>query len=528
MGIPSYFVYIVKNHRSIIKKFEKSNNKIDNLYLDCNSLIYEAINIVKFDNKNQYEEEVLNMVCEKIEFYIDIIGPNKKVFIAFDGTAPVAKLNQQKNRRYKSWFQDQIFKSLDSTIPDKLWNPAAITPGTEFMEKLDSKINSYFTKRDNKGINIIISTSKIAGEGEHKIYEYIRENPEYHKTSSTVIYGLDADLIMLTLNHLPYSNKLYLFRETPYFIKNIDDTLVENSNYLLDIPEFAEKLICDMINVDNVNKINDKIRMNIINDYVFLCFFLGNDFMPHFPSLNIRTQGIDIILNIYNKVNNNLNNFFVTDKGINWGQLRNMVEILGRNEETLIKEEYKNRKKLEVRKNNKQSEIDKFMSTPIYIRKNELFINPSEEGWQYRYYKVLFDIEIDEDRKKQICVNYLSILEWNYYYYNSKCIDWRFKYNYNYPPLFQDLIKYIPYFETRFLTRKEYNPITENVQLAYVLPRDSLNLIPKINTNELIKNLNEYYKLDYDFEWAFCRYFWECHVKIPDLDIKLLENLLSY
>ena len=41
--------------------------------------------------------------------------------------------------------------------------------------------------------------------------------------------------------------------------------------------------------------------------------------------------------------------------------------------------------------------------------------------------------------------------------------------------------------------------------------------------------LKKYYtfKLDYDFEWAFCRYFWECHVKIPDLDIKLLENLLS-
>ena len=96
MGIPSYFVYIVKNHRSIIKKFEKSNNKINNLYLDCNSLIYEAINIVKFNNKNQYEEEVLNLVCKKIEFYIDIIEPNKKVFIAFDGTAPVAKLNQQK------------------------------------------------------------------------------------------------------------------------------------------------------------------------------------------------------------------------------------------------------------------------------------------------------------------------------------------------------------------------------------------------------------------------------------------------
>jgi len=525
MGIPSYFVYIVKNHRSIIKKFEKSNNKINNLYLDCNGLIYEAINKVQFNNKNQYEDDVLNMVCKKIECYINIIEPDKKVLIAFDGTAPVAKLDQQKNRRYKSWFQDQIFKSLDPTTPDKQWNPAAITPGTEFMEKLDNKINLYFKNSDNK-IDIIISTSKATGEGEHKIYQYIRENPEYHKINSTVIYGLDADLIMLTLNHLPYSNKLYLFRETPYFIKNIDDTLVENSNYLLDIPEFAEKLISNMIDEDDISNLNNNIKTNIINDYVFLCFFLGNDFMPHFPTLNIRTQGIDIILNIYNKVNHQLKNFFVTDKGINWSQVRNMVEILARNEETLLKEEYKHRKKLENKKNNKQSEVEKFMNTPMYVRKNELFINPYEAGWQYRYYKVLFDIEIDEDRKKQICTNYLSILEWNYYYYNSKCIDWRFKYNYNYPPLFQDLIKYIPYFETRFLTEKKYNPIAEKVQLAYVLPRDSLNLIPKININLLTTKLNEYYKLDYDFEWAFCRYFWESHVKIPDLDLELLENIL--
>ena len=110
--------------------------------------------------------------------------------------------------------------------------------------------------------------------------------------------------------------------------------------------------------------------------------------------------------------------------------------------------------------------------------------------------------------------------------HNSKCIDWRFKYNYAYPPLFQDLLKHIPYFETRFLEDKKYDPINEKVQLAYVLPRDSLNLLPNINTDILLNKLHKYYKLDYDFEWAFCRYFWECHVKIPELDIKELENIL--
>ena len=115
------------------------------------------------------------------------------------------------------------------------------------MNKLNKKIKSYFSSK-NTNLEYILNTSDQVGEGEHKIYEYIRKNNDYHKTTSTVIYGLDADLIMLTLNHLPYSDQLYLFRD-PYFIKNIDDTLEENSNYLIDIPEFSEKLICEMIDI---------------------------------------------------------------------------------------------------------------------------------------------------------------------------------------------------------------------------------------------------------------------------------------
>ena len=525
MGIPSYFVYIVKNHRSILKKYNKSLINVDNLYLDSNSLIYEAINSIKFTNKNNFEKDVLESICIKIKTFIEIIEPKKKVFIAFDGIAPVAKLSQQKNRRYKSWFQQEILKSINPDTKEKEWNPAAITPGTAFMDKLNNKITEYFSKKKDN-LEYIISASNDVGEGEHKIYQYIRKNKEYHKNTSTVIYGLDADLIMLTLNHLEYSENLYLFRETPFFIKNIDDTLEENSYYLLDIPEFGNKLVCEMIDRENIENINYNKKINIINDYVFICFLLGNDFMPHFPSLNIRTNGIDILLNIYNKVNNNLNNFITTKKGINWGKVREIIEILSKNEEMLIKEEYKIRKKMELKKNNKQSKEDEFMNTPIYVRRTENYINPYESGWQYRYYKSLFDIEIDKERKKQICINYLSILEWNYYYYNSECIDWRFKYNYNYPPLFQDLIEYIPFLNTRFVENKLEDPIDNKVQLAYVLPRDSLNLIPNINTNNLLTNLNEYYKLDYDFEWAFCRYFWECHVKAPELKLDILEKIL--
>jgi 5'-3' exonuclease len=150
MGIPSYFIYIVKYHRSIIKKFNKSEMIINNLYLDCNSLIYDAINIIIFDNKEQFEEDVLDMICNKIKMYINTINPINKVLIAFDGVAPVAKLNQQKNRRYKSWFQDKIMRTINIDSNEKKWNQAAITPGTKFMEKLDNKIKKTFILSENK------------------------------------------------------------------------------------------------------------------------------------------------------------------------------------------------------------------------------------------------------------------------------------------------------------------------------------------------------------------------------------------
>ena len=249
--------------------------------------------------------------------------------------------------------------------------------------------------------------------------------------------------------------------------------------------------------------------------------------MPHFPALNIRTNGIDILLNIYNKVNADLKNFYIKDGKIIWKNVRKMVEILAQNEEKLLLEEYKIRKKWENRKYQENTEEQRFINTPIYVRTTELLINPYEDYWQYRYYKSLFNLEIDYERRKQISLNYLNILEWTYKYYTKTCPDWRFKYNYNYPPLFQDLIKYIPYLDTEFQEIKTPNPISEYVQLAYVLPRNSLNLLPYKLYNKLLNKFNEYYKLDYNFEWAFCKYFWECHVLIPEIEIKDLENLIK-
>ena len=230
MGIPSYFSYIVKNHGHIIKKIKNLNKKTNNLYLDSNSIIYDCLR--KMDSnvsKNKFETALILNVCKTIDEYVKTVKPNKTLIIAFDGVAPVAKMEQQRNRRYKSSLDPVIMKHLGISKP-QTWDKTAITPGTKFMKKLGLKISSYYkTKPKKLGVkNIIISDSTVVGEGEHKIFDYIRTNKEKHENETTFIYGLDADLIMLCLNHLHISKNIYLYRETPEFIKSIDKTLEPN------------------------------------------------------------------------------------------------------------------------------------------------------------------------------------------------------------------------------------------------------------------------------------------------------------
>ena len=41
------------------------------------------------------------------------------------------------------------------------------------------------------------------------------------------------------------------------------------------------------------------------------------------------------------------------------------------------------------------------------------------------------------------------------------------------------------------------------------------------------EKLRKWYKDDYDFIWAYCKYFWEAHVIMPNIDINELKLILS-
>jgi 5'-3' exonuclease len=530
MGIPSYFSYIVRNHPEIIKKLLNGQMTINNLYMDCNSIIYDSVRNINFEELTESASRaIIFRVIQKIEEYISLICPDNILMIAFDGVAPVAKLEQQRNRRYKSWYQNEISKTIYKKVAGSdPWNTTAITPGTIFMQELGSTISAHFNSPQKYGITkIIVSTSDEVGEGEHKIFEYIRQNATDHASKSTVIYGLDADLIMLSINHLPISEKIYLFRETPEFIKTIDNSLEPNETYLLDIPELANIIT---LNMNNDVELTTEQQKNRVYDYIFMCFLLGNDFMPHFPAVNIRTGGVDKLLNAYKATLGGTNENLTDGKTIYWKNVRKFVEFLAGLEDEYFKNEMKlrdKREKFSYPTGTPEQKYAKFDAIPNYERELEKYINPFKDGWRHRYYKCLFKIDIDEDRCKEICVNYLQGLEWTMKYYTSGCPDWRWCYNHNYPPLLQDLLRFIPYFDTTFIKKNDSKAVKPLVQLCYVLPRQSLGFLPEKLYKKLKNDHADLYPTDCEFTWAFCKYFWESHVELPEIDINELERYVN-
>lgn len=122
----------------------------------------------------------------------DIVKPKKILFMAIDGVAPRAKLNQQRARRFRA-AQDRI-ESVEKARKDGnevdekvMFDSNCITPGTEFMEKV-GKYLKYFIRKKMKedplwrNLKIVFSGHDVPGEGEHKIMQFIRElraDPDY-------------------------------------------------------------------------------------------------------------------------------------------------------------------------------------------------------------------------------------------------------------------------------------------------------------------------------------------------------------
>lgn len=545
MGIPLYFQRIVREYPELILKSLSHKYKRANLYLDYNCLIHPCCHRVL----KQISEKNLKIPREKIEnmFQYEINEYTKKLcklfktngielntlYISIDGIAPQAKMVQQRSRRFRSVIYKKEVRKIDEMFnkpPNKNeWDTNAITPGTEFMYNLSNylqgmlKTDAYYKTIQTR----ILSDASIPGEGEHKILEYLRnnktENPETNESNdtATIIYGLDADLIMLSMAS-KYTD-IYLLRESVHFGQVQDDSFG-----FLDIPTFKSYLFETITeNIDEDFKENLDIDL-LVQDYIFLCFFVGNDFLPNLPSLHIKQDGIDYILDIYKDLLCMREEYLICDNEINISFLKSLFTKLKIEEGRKLEDRHRAfyRRRFTRARLGKYEQAIKALDLQPIIMKEPDKIMPNEEGWEARYYYQLFKLRnVDKDKEpiQNICRQYLQGLSWITAYYFKGCASWKWAYYFNQAPCLNELIETLDTMTTLNpdeIFSEETQPIRPFQQLLSVLPPQSKELLPpkyrELMTHEDSPILH-YYPIRISLENYLAYYFHYCEPRLPIL-----------
>jgi 5'-3' exoribonuclease 1 len=263
------------------------------------------------------EDKMFIAIFNYIEHLFGKIKPKQLFFMAIDGVAPRAKMNQQRARRFRTArdAEEARLKAIKEGVEmpkEDAFDSNCITPGTEFMAKLTQQLKYFINKKvsedlDWQGVEVVLSGHEVPGEGEHKIMEYIRQakaQPGYDPNRRHCLYGLDADLIMLgLLSHDPH---FCLLREEVTFGRQskVKSKELEHQNfYLMHLCIVREYLELEFQELEEPGALGFPFDMErVIDDFILMAFFVGNDFLPNLPHLHINEGALALMFNVYKTV----------------------------------------------------------------------------------------------------------------------------------------------------------------------------------------------------------------------------------
>ena len=178
MGVPKFYRWLSERYPQINQVISNSTllPEFDNLYLDMNGIIHACTH--PNDDDPTAKALTFREMIQNIFSYIDrivneIVKPKKILFMAIDGVAPRAKLNQQRSRRFRS-AQERISnmeKLREKGIEvdeDAAFDSNCITPGTEFMENVGKHLRWYLRKKMKedplwKTLEVVFSGHNVPG-----------------------------------------------------------------------------------------------------------------------------------------------------------------------------------------------------------------------------------------------------------------------------------------------------------------------------------------------------------------------------
>ena len=542
MGIKHFFYWFRNNFKKNIKKLKKNETfedvsiDIDNLMLDLNGIFHSSTQKVYEYGKGKLPQRLLGTnrrkkmggiktqikvfedVCMEIENLLYISKPKKRLILCVDGPAPLSKQNQQRQRRFKSASEkeEEEFNRFDSN---------SLTPGTMFMDYLTKYIDWYIKKSVSENpiwqnIDIIFSSEKIPGEGEHKIIKFIRKFGE--KYDSYCIHGLDADLIMLAMGtHVPnfWILREDLYSHNEFFVINIEKTREE----LASLMNWKKTTMDDIKNKDDEKEIQEKRdevesykpfnKEYAVNDFIFMCFMVGNDFLPHIPSLEIIEGSIDNMIEIYKNVCKTYGHLTRKRKDEIKFSKKSLTVFLGtisRDEKSMLED--------------KLYKKDKFFPDLI-LEKNGKY---KEDKWDINienYRKDYYEHNLPNTDNKKICHEYLDGLQWVLSYYTRGVPNWEWCFKHHYAPFAYDIAQHIEKYV--FQKYKESIPMLPFQQLLSVLPPKSHRLIPE-PLNKLLSDENsaikKYCPDKIEIDVSGKRQEWEGIVILPIVDFEVIKE----
>jgi 5'-3' exonuclease len=569
MGVPGFFAWILKNYKksnmitNVIKNEELKDN-ISNLFIDTNCLIHPQCFSILNENKDlknidRLENKMINQVIKYLDEIINLVNPSDIIYIAIDGVAPMAKIKHQRTRRFKSVKDNETKNNIRKkyNVPEEhLWSNACITPGTVFMEKLTKAIINYINfnkQKNNRNRKVLFSTSNTPAEGEHKVLQYIRNN---NVKGYSVIYGLDADLLFLALS--THNKDIYLIREAQELSREAEISTQNCKFNYVSIDILRDCILQEMIfriadegDKNMENTIYNKSK-NFINDFIFICFLLGNDFVPNIVSLNLRSNnknidnGLDILFEKYSDVfrdsydkTNNITFLVNNDCSINFKFFKEICSELALHERSFLQQTFNNKRfyphpPVDI----SPCDVEIFRLDNICFKVNDPILLGKDDHDKERYYKHYYDINIDSEKEKieLMCKEYIYGLYWINNYYLKDCIDWTWCFPHHHGLFMSDISEYIHNMnEEQFMKTFEkpkdnnYNKIKPFEQLVMVLPRTLSYLLPiqiknLMNSDNLIKKLSPY---NFEQDMLYKTKLWQTIPDIEMLPIDYVQNIVS-
>lgn len=489
MGVPGLEPFVCSKSKECVTEIiqgENLNREVDYLYTDSNGILHsicqrifnygEKKSLLDFYEGVAYDKKI-SAVYE--EYFIQILNitkiikPRRVLYLAIDGPAPLAKQNQQRQRRF-----GRSYTSSSTSVND--FDTNSITPGTQFMHELTlfmkeaivcamdpNYVNCKLPKSILnfsgiwKNIEVIFSPPTVPGEGEHKLMEYIRNLPnEEFNNASHCFFGPDGDLIMLGMSStLP---KVHLLRQ---------DIFRQGCYKFIDINKFSRdlgKLFEGDLHYQSLQHVKD--------DFVMLGMFVGNDFLPRMQMFVTVREGLDYLISAMKVIGNiTLTYSNEKDSHVSISGLCDLVSYLAKFEKDVLKDQVLT----EDRRLLPPENDVRFLNT--LILKN-IQVENENITFDFEKYRNEYNLShFQNEDIEHVCYDYVKTLVWVFEYYRNGIVDWDWAYRFHYPPLMNDLASFFQNRNLKDLTFDFHlgSPTFPFEQLLGVLPPSSSSLLPE-------------------------------------------------